>query len=97
MKVFKNQLEIFVSMSIMFVCLKKQIQACKTWDNVVDVIYTDAKYITFEEFLPLYDHVFKNTYYYLSFYNVDAELVNRGQGKSQDALQVLLEKQHLKD
>lgn len=39
MKVVKSRLEIFVNMGIMCFCLRNSILKCKTWDDVVEVLY----------------------------------------------------------
>lgn len=50
MKIVKNRMEIFVNMAIMLKCLREFIFEKENWDQIVDVIYSEGKKISFETY-----------------------------------------------
>ncbi|CAD8099404.1 unnamed protein product [Paramecium primaurelia] len=97
MKIVKNKLEIFINMGIMCFCIRKDILACKTWDQIVDVFYTKAKLITLQQYHEYYQDVYKNVKFYVSPYDVDPFKVNRNAEFATDPLAEIIEKQQDKD
>lgn len=86
MKVVKNRLDIFVSMSIMCFCIRELLLECKTWDNMVDIFYTKGKSISMDTYYQYFMEVYKNVKFYVSPYEVDPNMVNRNTQLATDPL-----------
>jgi hypothetical protein len=78
-------------MSIMFFCLREQILASPSWDQIVDLLYSQAKDIPIEMFYGFFLEVFKNVKFYISPYHVDPKLVNRNTDFTADPLAKIVE------
>ena len=68
MRVYPMGIEIYLVMSITFLCLKEEILQVTTWDQLLEVYYHDTKLIGFNEFSKLYKEKFSGFPFYYPVY-----------------------------